>query len=100
MAGLFAFGAFFIWFSWNRWNANLTKSAGSLNRNAGTVSLDSDGIRSMFANGASSFVPWSSFSGWKEGESVFLLTGDSSALLPIDDGNREAIRSMLTSKIS
>jgi hypothetical protein len=43
MAGVFAFGAFFIWLSWFRWNARLEKAAAvALSTKSGTVSLDSD----------------------------------------------------------
>jgi hypothetical protein len=42
MAGVFAFGAFFIWLSWFRWNARLEKAAVALSTKSGTVSLDSD----------------------------------------------------------
>lgn len=100
MAGMFAIPVFFIWFSWFRWNARLAKIANAASAKSGTVSLDTDGIRSTFATGASNFVPWSSFSAWKEGRSVFLLTGESSAILPVDDGTRDSIRSLLASKIS
>jgi hypothetical protein len=100
MAGMFAIAVFFIWFSWFRWNARLVKIASAASAKSGTVSLDPDGIRSTFANGASNFVPWSSFSAWKEGKSIFLLSGDSSAVLPIDGGNRDTIRSILMSRIS
>jgi hypothetical protein len=100
MAGVFAFGAFFIWLSWFRWNATLEKAAGALSAKSGTVSLDTDGIRSTFANGGSSFVPWSSFSAWKEGKNIFLLSGENAAILPVDDGTRDSIRSLLMSYIS
>jgi hypothetical protein len=100
MAGVFAFGAFFICLSWFRWNAALEKAANAISAKSATVSLDADGIRATFANGGSSFVPWSSFSAWKEGKNIFLLSGENSAVLPIDDGNRDSIRSLLMSRIS
>lgn len=100
MAGIFAFGAFFIWLSWFRWGAALNKAASGMSAKSGAVSLDADGIRVTFANGGSSFVPWSSFSAWKEGKSIFLLRGENTAILPIDDGNRDSIRSLLMSRIS
>lgn len=99
MAGVFAFGAFFIWLSWFRWNARLEKAAAALSAKSGTVSLGSDGIRSTFANGGSSFVPWSSFSSWKEGRSIFVLNGESAAILPSDDGNRDSIRSLIKANV-
>lgn len=100
MAGVFAFGAFFIWLSWFRWNAALDKAASAISAKSATVSLNADGIRATSANGGSSFVPWSSFSAWKEGKNIFLLSGENAAVLPIDDGNRDSIRSLLMSRIS
>jgi arginine exporter protein ArgO len=38
MAGVFAFGAFFIWLSWFRWNAALDKAAGAISAKSAKVS--------------------------------------------------------------
>lgn len=100
IAGFLAFAAFFLWLSWFRWNARLEKAAAALNAKSGTIALDSDGIRSTFANGGTSFVPWSSFTAWKEGKSIFVLTGESAAILPIEDGNRDSIRSLIRAHVN
>jgi hypothetical protein len=101
MGIIFAIGAFFIGLSWYRWNARLSKAAGAASARSGTLALDMDGIRTTLVSGASTFVPWSSYSKWAEGRTVFLLTGkDGAAILPIDYGSREAIRGLLMSKIS
>jgi hypothetical protein len=101
MAIVFCIAAGFIWFSWNRWNAKLAKIAETAGTRSGTLVLDSDGIRTTSQSGASNFVPWSSYEKWKEGKGVFLLTGsDGAAIIPIDDGHRDSIRMLLTSKIS
>jgi hypothetical protein len=100
LAGVFAFGAFFIWLPWFRWNSALEKAANAASAKSGTVSLETDGVRSTFANGGSSFVPWFSFSTWKEGKNIFLLSGENTAILPIDAGTRDSIRALLMSHIS
>jgi hypothetical protein len=101
MAIFFAVFSSLIGLSWYRWNANLSKSAGRVSALSGTLSLDNDGIRTILASGASTFVPWSSYSKWTEGKSIFLLAGrDGSAILPIDDGYRDTIRSLLVSKVT
>lgn len=101
MSAIFAIFAFFIGLSWYRWNARLAKMAGTATSQAGTLSLDSDGIRTILASGASTFVPWSSYSKWTEGKNVFLLTGkDGAAILPIDESSRNSIRAFLADKIS
>src|ERR1700735_5377006 len=61
--------------SWSRWNARQTKAMVALKPVAGTRSLESGGIQTTLASGASNFVPWSSYDKWIEGESVFVLTG-------------------------
>jgi hypothetical protein len=101
MAVGFAIFASFIGFSWYRWNAKLSKIAEAASARSGTFSLDADGVRTILASGSSTFVPWSSYDKWTEGKNVFLLTGkDGSAIIPIDDGNRETLRGLLVSKIS
>ncbi|HZY63015.1 MAG TPA: YcxB family protein [Edaphobacter sp.] len=100
MAMVFAICVGFIGFSWFRWNSSLAKSAEAASARAGTLSLDSDGVRTRLASGTSTFIPWSTYSKWIEGRSVFLVTGnDGTTVIPIDDGNRDAIRSLLMSKI-
>jgi hypothetical protein len=97
-----AFCAFaaIIWFRWNRWNARVAKIADTESARSGVLILDNDGIRTTLQTGTSNFVPWSSYKQWKEGKRVFLLTGkEGDAIIPIDDGFRDSIRILLTSKI-
>lgn len=87
-------------FSWYRWNSKVSKAATSSNVRSSLLSLDSDGIRTKLDSGASSFVPWASYSKWAEGRSVFLLSGrDGTMVIPADDGSRDSIRELLQSKI-
>lgn len=99
--GLLAVGAALLGFSWYRWNARLSKAAAAAIERSGTLSLQSSGVQTTLATGASTFVPWSSFTKWREGNSVFVLSGkDGTAIVPIDNGNRESIRSLLKDKIN
>jgi hypothetical protein len=100
-ATLFGVGAIFLVLSWYRWDLKLTKSAELASARSGALSLDDDGVRTTLATGASTFLPWSSYSKWIEGELVFVLTGrDAATIIPLDNSNREAIRGLLMSKIS
>jgi hypothetical protein len=101
MALFFTICASLIGWSWYRSNTAVSAAAKTLSARSGTVSLEADGIRTTLLSGASTFVPWSSFSTWKEGESVFLINGkDGIAILPIDDGFRETMRGILTSQVN
>jgi hypothetical protein len=101
MAIMFAIGSFFIGWSWYRSNRGSSAGAKALSARSGTVSLDADGIRTILTSGASTFIPWSSYAKWKEGKSVFLLTGSEGlAILPIEEGSRDAVRGILSSKVS
>jgi hypothetical protein len=87
--------------SWNRWNERLKKAGEKANAGLSTRSLDTDGIRTTLVSGASSFAPWSSFTKWTEGKRLFVLTGsDGPVVLPIDEGNRDSLRSLLQSHIA
>ena len=100
MAIAFAIGMFFIGLSWYRWNGRLTKKAQLTSSRAGTLSLDLDGVRTTLSNGTSTFIPWSNYDKWLEGQEIFLLQGnDANTVIPVD-GTRDAIRGLLASKIS
>jgi len=98
---MLAIGGFLMGFSWYRWNVSLSKTVEAVSARSGTLSLDSDGVRTTLITGALVFVPWSSYSKWVEGKSIFLLTGsDGATIVPIDDGMRDIVRGLLTSKVS
>lgn len=87
-------------FSWNRWRWRASKALTSANERIESLSLDSDGVRIRLTSGTATFVPWSSYRNWREGRSIFLLTGaDGATIIPADEGNREAIRSLLIGSV-
>jgi len=97
----FALAAFRYTVSWSRWNARQAKAQGALTPGTGMRSLESGGIQTTLANGANSFVPWSGYDKWVEGESVFVLTGSAGpVVLPVDTGNRDSLRGLLQSRIA
>ena len=86
--------------AWSRWNDRLKKAQGALHPGPGTRSLESGGIQTTLASGASNFVPWSSYNKWVEGETVFVLTGSAGlVVVPVDSGNRDSLRGLLQSRI-
>jgi|SRR6185312_180267 len=101
MGGLLFGGAFFSLMVWYRWNKTFKKAAAALKPRSGMMLLDSDGVRTTLESGATSFVPWSSYTKCVEGKSVFVLTGsDGPTILPIDEGNRDSLRGLLQSRIA
>jgi hypothetical protein len=96
-----ALAAFRYGISWTRWNARLTKAAGTLKPGPGTRTLESSGIRTTLENGATSFTPWSSYTKWVAGDTVFVVTGSGgSVVLPVDQSNRDSLRGLLQSHIA
>lgn len=90
-----------IWFSYYRYTRGLSTAAARLNADAATISLEQDGIKTVAASGASSFAPWSIFTSFAEGRSVFVLSGrERTIVLPVDEPHREVIRGLLRSKIA
>ncbi len=65
---------FFLWLYWYRTQSSISKAASELSDTAGSASLDSDGIHATASTGATSFIPWSQYSAWKESTEVFTLT--------------------------
>lgn len=93
--------AFVFLMTWYRWNKMLKQNGAALKPRAGMMSLDGDGVRTTLESGATSFVPWGSYSKWVEGKKVFVLTGsDGPTILPIDEGNRDLLRGTLQSHIA
>ena len=89
-----------VGYSWYRWNARVSNSLRVSTARIESLSLDGDGIRVTLRTGTSTFIPWSSYTKWMEGKTVFLVTGkDGAAILAIEDGNRETIRGLLSSNI-
>ena len=98
---LLAIATAFIYFSWYRWKTKVSKSLQTANGRIECLSLDPDGVRIKLDSGASTFVPWSSYSRWAEGKSIFLLVGkDGVTIVPADEGSRESVRGLLASQIS
>lgn len=98
---LFVIMAGLMVFSYYRWQSKVSKALQSSHVRIESQSLDSDGIRIKLKTGTETFVPWSSYNKWTEGKNIFLLTGtDGTTIIPTDDGNRDALRGMLSSRIS
>jgi hypothetical protein len=94
----------FLWLYWNRTQAAIRKAASQLSDTHGSVSLDANGISASSSTGATSFVPWREYSGWKEGKDVFTLTtGKSFRALTkrgLSETELEQLRSLLRTQIS
>ena len=91
-------------FSWFRTQKIVEKNARAMSELQATASLDSIGVHVTTASGATSFSPWSDFSGWKEGPGVFTLSrGKTVRVFPkrgLGAGGEEEVRSLLQSNVS
>jgi len=82
-----------------------SRALAGMNRQlAGTFQIAPDGVRGEAESGASSFLPWSTFSAWKRGKVVYALKSQSGAvtILPLDglSGDEiEGLSAMLRSSI-
>jgi hypothetical protein len=80
------------------------KAASQLSDTTGSASIDAKGISTNSSTGAKSFVPWSEYSGWKEGKDVFTLTkGKSFRVLTkrgLGEAELEQLRSIFRTQIS
>ncbi len=63
-----------IWFYWYRKHSAVRRAVARPTNTPGSASVDANGISYTTSTGAPSFVPWSEYSGWKEGKDVFTLT--------------------------
>lgn len=69
------------------------------------VSLTNDGVKLDGPNGATGFLPWRNFKGWREGHRIVLLDqceGNRAVMLPVaqlSEIEREPIRQFLQSHI-
>jgi hypothetical protein len=92
-----------IWLRWSRTQAALRKAASGMSDMQGSATLDANGLSVSSASGATSFVPWRDFSGWKEGKDVFTLTKAKSFRVLTKRGLSEAelgeLRSLLRTQI-
>jgi drug/metabolite transporter (DMT)-like permease len=80
------------------WNRKVCKNLQAATARIQSIDLDPEGVRIQLITGATTSVPWSSFSKWIEGETVFVLLGkDGTTILPAGDATRDSIRAMLVS---
>ncbi len=95
---------FILWFYWSRTKMAVQKAASNLSEGKGSASIDGSGLHTSSSTGATSFLPWSEFSGWKEGTDVFILTQGKSfrafTKRGLSDAELEQLRSILRSQIS
>jgi hypothetical protein len=102
--GLLLIPIFFLGFYWYRTQQNVRTAASQLSDTQGNASVDGKGISATASTGATSFVPWSEYSGWKEGADVFTLTtGKSFRVLTkrgLGEADLEQLRSVFRAQIS
>lgn len=92
-----------IWLYWYREQSAVRRAVSRPSNTPESASVDANGIRTSTSTGATSFVPWSEFSGWKEGKDVFTLTkGKSFDVLTkrgLNEAEVEQLRSLFRSQI-
>jgi len=92
-----------ICFFWYRRHSAVRRAVSKPSNTPGSASIDANGITSTNSAGAPSFVPWSAFSGWKEGKDVFTQTKGKSFNVVTKRGLNEAevdqLRSLFRSQI-
>ncbi|HYK37191.1 YcxB family protein [Alloacidobacterium sp.] len=102
--GLLLIPAFLLWLYWFRTQGAVRKAALELSDTKGSASIDGKGISASFSTGATSFMPWSEYSGWKEGEEVFTLTKGKSFRVftkrGLDEAELEQLRGIFRTQIS
>jgi hypothetical protein len=102
--GLLLIPVFLIWLYWYRTQGNVRKAASQLSDSKGSASIDGKGITSASSSGATSFVPWSEYRGWKEGNDVFTLTTEKSFRVftkrGLNESELEQLRSIFRTQIS
>lgn len=95
-------------FGWSFYRTKRGQTKGLTELNAtlpDRISLTNEGVKSDGPNGATSFLPWTSFEGWREGQRVLLIdqTGTKRfVILPITglpDLDRQQLRGFLRSQI-
>jgi hypothetical protein len=92
-----------IWFYWHRKQSAVRSAVSRPSNTPGSASVDANGISYTNSTGAPSFVPWSEYSGWKEGKDVFTLTKTKSfhvlAKRGLNEADVEQLRSLFRSQI-
>ena len=92
-----------IGFYWYRKYSAVRRAVSRPSNTPGSASVDANGISYTASTGAPSFVPWSEYSGWKEGKDVFTLTkAKSFHVLPkrgLNEAALEQLRSLFRSQI-
>jgi hypothetical protein len=102
--GLLLIPVFFLWLYWYRTQGNVRKAASQLSDTKGYASVVGKGISATSSTGATSFVHWSEYSGWKEGADVFTLTTGKTFRVftkrGLGEGELEQLRSIVRTQIS
>ena len=92
-----------IWLYWYRKQSAVQSAVSKPSNTPGFASVDANGISYTNSTGAPSFVPWTEYSGWKEGKDVFTLTkGKSFNVLTkrgLNEAEAEQFRSLFRSQI-
>lgn len=93
----------FICLYWYSERSAVRRAVSRPSNTPGTASIDTTGISIGTSTGAPKFVPWSEFSGWKEGKDVFTLTkGKSFDVLTkrgLNESDIDQLRSLFRSQI-
>ena len=102
--GLLLIPVFFLWLYWFRTQKAIRDAASQLSDTNGSASVDGKGLSTSSSKGATSFSPWSEFSGWKEGKEVFTLNqGTTFRVFPkrgLTEPEMEQLRSVFRTQIS
>jgi hypothetical protein len=92
-----------IGFYWYRKHSAVRRAVSKPSNAPGAASVDANGISYTGSTGVPNFVPWSEYSGWKEGKDVFTLTkAKSFHILPkrgLSEAEAEQLRSLFRSRI-
>ncbi len=92
-----------ICFYWYRKHSAVRRAVSKPSNTPGSASVDANGITTTTSTGATSFVPWGEYRGWKEGKDVFTLTkGKSFHVLTkrgLNEAEVEQLRSLFRSQI-
>jgi YcxB-like protein len=93
-----------LWLYWYRSNAAIRTAATQMSDTQGSATIDPNGISASSSTGATSFIPWREYGGWKEGTDVFTLTTEKSFRVfskrGLNDIDLEQLRSLFRSYIS
>jgi hypothetical protein len=65
--------ALILGFMWLRLKISLGRAAKALTASGARMSIEAQGITTIWANGIRTFEPWSAFTRWREGQLVFTV---------------------------